>query len=104
LALGCYWLSAGLTARLLRDCSDIKGWAYRSVPAQTHICVLGLILVCTVITPVRYRQPSESALCTPLFTRLSANAMLAFLFVMQWPGIVQRAGLGRSGFAELAAR
>ena len=75
-------------------------------------CVLRLIPLCAVIAPVCSRQPSDGVLYMLIFTCLSASGiLLALFFVMQWPGIVQRAdetlrpqaGLGRSGFVELVA-
>lgn len=113
MALGYCWLLCWVDRRIIAPLFGYKGLAYRSVPTQTQICVLGLINTCTVITPTRYRQPSDGVLYVLLFTCLLMNEMLlALVFVMQWPGMVQRAdktlrahaGHGHSGFVELTSR
>jgi hypothetical protein len=65
-ALGYYWLICLSDRTILAPLFGYQGLNYRSASPWTQISVLGLILLCTALTPVRYRQPSDGVLYTLL--------------------------------------
>ena len=60
--LGYYALICLADRSILAPIFGYLGLFYRSPSTWTQIGVLGLILLCTVVTPVRYRQPSDGVL------------------------------------------
>jgi hypothetical protein len=79
--LGYYWLICLADRTILAPLFGYQGLNYRSASTWMQISVLGLILLCTAVTPVRYRQPSD------------------VLMYMLLPLVVIPV-LGRSGFVE----
>jgi hypothetical protein len=65
-ALGYYELICSADRTILAPLFGYQGLNYRSASPWTQISVLGLILLCTALTPVRYRQPSDGVLYTLL--------------------------------------
>jgi hypothetical protein len=65
-ALGYYGLICLVDRTILAPLFGYQGLNYRSASTWTQISVLGLILLCTALTPVRYRQPSDGVLYTLL--------------------------------------
>jgi hypothetical protein len=61
-ALGYYWLICLADRTILAPLFGYQGLNYRSPSIWTQITVVGLILLCTAVTPVRYRQPSDIVL------------------------------------------
>ena len=61
-ALGYYGLICSADRTILAPLFGYQGLTYRSASTWTQISVLGLILLCTALTPVRYRQPSDGVL------------------------------------------
>jgi O-antigen/teichoic acid export membrane protein len=61
-ALGYYGLICLADRAILAPLFGYQGLFYRAPSAWTQISVLGLILLCTAVTPVRYRQPSDGVL------------------------------------------
>ena len=61
-ALGYYGLICLADRTILSPLFGYQGLTYRSASTWTDIYVLGLILLCTALTPVCYRQPSDGVL------------------------------------------
>src|SRR5260370_344716 len=61
-ALGYYWLLCLADRTILAPAFGYQGLMYRSASTWTQIGVVGLILLCTALTPVRLRQPSDGVL------------------------------------------
>jgi hypothetical protein len=60
--LAYYWLLCQVDRAILAPAFGYQGLAYRSASAWTQIAIVGLILLCTALTPVRLRQPSDGVL------------------------------------------
>jgi hypothetical protein len=61
-SLGYYWLVCLADRTILAPLFGYQGLNYRSASTLMQISVLGLILFCTALTPIRYRQPSDGVL------------------------------------------
>ena len=61
-ALGYYGLLCWADRTILAPLFGYQGLEYRSASTLTQLGVVGLILLCTALTPVRYRQPSDGVL------------------------------------------
>ncbi len=61
-ALGYYWLLCLADRTILAPAFGYQGLGYQSVSILTQICIVGLIVLCTTLTPVRLRQPSDGVL------------------------------------------
>lgn len=65
-AFGYYGLICLADRTILAPLFGYQGLTYNAASASTQVSVLGLILLCTALTPVRYRQPSDGVLYTLL--------------------------------------
>jgi O-antigen polymerase len=61
-ALGYYGMLCWVDRTILAPLFGYQGLTYRSPSTWTQMGVVGLILLCTALTPVRYRQPSDGVL------------------------------------------
>ena len=57
-----YGLLCWVDRTILAPLFSYQGLMYRSPSTWTQLGVIGLILLCTALTPVRYRQPSDGVL------------------------------------------
>jgi hypothetical protein len=61
-ALGYYWLLCLADRTILAPAFGYQGLMYRSATIWMQIGVVGLIMLCVAVTPVRPRQPSDGVL------------------------------------------
>lgn len=82
--LAYYWLLCWTDQTLLAPAFSYQGLNYRSAATWTQIGVTGLILLCTALTPVRLRHPSDGVLYVllplvviPILTVATTDALFA---------------------------
>jgi hypothetical protein len=61
-ALGYYWLLCLADRTILAPAFGYQGLNYQAMPGWTQLGIVALILLCTALTPVRLRQPSDGVL------------------------------------------
>jgi hypothetical protein len=83
-ALGYYWLVCMADQAILAPAFTYQGLYYKSPSALMQLTILGLIVLCTAVTPISLRQPSDTILYVllplvviPVLTIAASDALFA---------------------------